>query len=154
MLAVKSVVVHAIVQHSSLFLYNLKSNWNGLHSFRENRFTNDNVTIAVCYCPPIASRPIVTRKPVDVVHGWYMGHHHNTCHQCNLSSHTLYNTPLSHLSHVALFQADQLSLPGGVPTVPAVSRLPELDRKRLEYRRTNSQNASFSPGERCSWLMI
>jgi len=91
----------------------------------------------------------VTRKPADVVHGWYLGHHHNTCDQCNLSSHTLYTTPLSHVSLGVLFQVEQLSLPGGVPTVPADPKLVYADQKNSTHRCTNSGEWSFPPRDRC-----
>ena len=127
-----------------------------MQSFRDNSSANDEVS-TVTLLPSannIDKSLLSTRKPVDEVHGWYLGHHHNTCEECNLSSHTLYTTPLSHLSLVVLFQVEQLSLPGRVPTVPAVPKREDMDQKSSAYRCTNSQNSRFSADQLCSRLTI
>ena len=125
-----------------------------MQSFRDNSSANDQVS-TVTLLPSannIDKSLLSTRKPVDEVHGWYLGHHHNTCEECNLSSHTLYTTPLSHLSHVVLFQVEQLSLPGCVAGAPADPMLADVDHKRPVHRCTNFHQSNFASRELYCWL--
>ena len=133
-------------------MYNLKSNWKWPAQFQS--FTNDKVsTVTLLLSVNVIDKSLLfTRKPAGVVHGWYLGHHHNSCEECNLSSHTPYTTPLSHLSHVVLFQVEQVSLPGGFPTALAVPKLEDLDQKNPPHRCTNSQNSSSASRELYCWL--